>query len=126
MIVAFLVCLLIAAAITIPLVILSTQKPTIDSKVQAKLLVTGGFHDQDGGLSWPTEIIDLANNSTCTDWAKLPTQFQAAVGGFLGNGMLFCGGVMPNNSYTDKCYLITSDLAIETTKSPEKSLISIL
>ena len=76
---------------------------------KAKLLVAAGFY---GIPMRTTEIINLANPLfDCEMWAALPlgTPAQAAVGGFLGNGMIMCGGQKENDIFTEDCYLITSD-----------------
>ena len=60
----------------------------------AKLFVATGTNGESWDVILPTsEIIDLANNSTkCKPWSQLEIPVRGAVGGFIDDGILICGG----------------------------------
>ena len=70
----------------------------------SKFLITNGQNH--GGTTTGTEIMDLTikGNSECKNWADFPKDIFGAVGGFVGNEVIICGGYDQNYSPTDECY----------------------
>ena len=73
----------------------------------AKLLVVSG---KDSGNNFVTksEVIDLSNPSkACQPWADHPTGTYLAAGAFFNFQVILCGGVTPDEDYSNDCHLIT-------------------
>ena len=69
----------------------------------AKILVTTGY-DSNGDYITSSEVIDLLNpNVTCQDWPDYPIGVRGAIGGFLDESVLACGGYS-NDGVTDRCF----------------------
>ena len=49
--------------------------------------------------------LTIKGNSECKNWADFPKDiYYGAVGGFVGNEVIICGGYDQNYSPTDECY----------------------
>ena len=73
----------------------------------AKLLVVAGV-GSDLNYVTKSEVIDLANPSkTCQPWADHPTGTSLAAGAFVDSQVILCGGVTPDEDYSNDCHLIT-------------------
>ena len=64
-------------------------------------MVTTGWYNGDYIRS--SEIIDLNNPSvTCQQWPDFPIDVNRAVGGYINESVITCGGW--SNGVTDKCF----------------------
>ena len=64
-------------------------------------MVTTGYN---GGYITSSEVIDLLNpNVTCQDWPDYPIGVRWAIGVFLDESVLACGG-LSNGHVTDRCF----------------------
>ena len=65
-------------------------------------MVTTGYYN--GEYITSSEVIDLLNpNVTCQDWPDYPISVKLAVGVFLDESVLACGG-LSNDGVTDRCF----------------------
>ena len=65
-------------------------------------MVTTGY--KNGEYITSSEVIDLLNpNVTCQDWPDYPIGVEGAIGGFLDESVLACGGYS-NGHVTDRCF----------------------
>ena len=66
-------------------------------------MVTTGYYNGDYIRS--SEVIDLNNpDVTCQQWPDYPIDNYAGVGGYINESVITCGGRLPNNGVTDRCF----------------------
>ena len=64
------------------------------------MVTTGSY----SGYIRSSEVIDLNNPSvTCQQWPDFPIDVRQAVGGYINESVITCGG-LSNNGVTDKCF----------------------
>ena len=66
-------------------------------------MVTTGYYNGDYIRS--SEVIDLNNPSvTCQQWPDSPIDVRWAVGGYINESVITCGGRLSNGYVTDRCF----------------------
>ena len=66
-------------------------------------MVTTGYYNS--GDIRSSEVIDLNNPSvTCQQWPDFPIDVRVAVGGYVNESVITCGGRLSNGGVTDKCF----------------------
>ena len=89
--------------------------------ITAKLLVTTGYKS---GYINSSEVIDLFySNVTCQQWPDYPIGVRYAVGGYLDDYVITCGGYS-NDGVTDRCFKMEPSKVTEITGLETGSYVS--
>ena len=89
--------------------------------ITAKLLVTTGYKS---GYINSSEVIDLFySNVTCQQWPDYPIGVRYAVGGYLDDYVITCGGYS-NDGVTDRCFKMEPSKVTEITGLGTGSYVS--
>ena len=65
-------------------------------------MVTAGYNY---GYIRSSEVIDLNNpDVTCQQWLDFPFDVRLAVGGYINESVITCGGRLSNGYVTDRCF----------------------
>ena len=68
-------------------------------------MVTTGYNSGNGGYIRSSEVIDLNNpDVTCQQWLDFPFDVRLAVGGYINESVITCGGRLANGYVTDRCF----------------------
>ena len=81
-------------------------------------MITNGFPSAN---AMKTEIVDVANGVTCSDIADFPVAQASAVGAYLGDTLVVCGGWSSGNQESSKkCFRLTNSVWEEFVSMKEK------
>ena len=81
-------------------------------------MITNGFPSYN---AMKTEIVDVANGVTCSDIADFPVAQASAVGAYLGDTLVVCGGWSSGNQESSKkCFRLTNSEWEEFVSMKEK------
>ena len=88
----------------------------------SKFLITAGLNTD--GWRRDSRMLDLSikGGSNCKDWAEIPKDVEAAIGGVIQEAVIVCGGEDQNYNIIDECYRLNSKTATLFTHMSAKRL----